>query len=143
MEKRNSHGECIPSTQSDLCVCSCNWIGVRRSTGSSLELSEPQRLERGLAELEIAIRPFLARDVSSLGAEKLVQLQQYLSFRVMELLSSIIAADEVIEVVKVSALPEPSSSDAVFFCIRMLNWLVVLQFNDDIEFKRRQNTQSP
>lgn len=102
----------------------------------SLDFSDVRRLEYGLRDLEIEIRPFLVMEASHLKGGGLVDLRRYLSFRIMEIISAAVDDATVIDVVRAIAAPEPSSTQSVFFCIRVETALVVLQFNDDVEFKR-------
>lgn len=101
-----------------------------------LEFSAPEPLAGGLRELEIAIRPFLVRDGPHVNAGKLIDLRRYLSFKVMEQISSALDTDSAIEVIKLSSAPKPLSSDVIYFCIRMEGCLIILQFNNNIEFKK-------
>lgn len=103
-----------------------------------LDFSDVLRLEHGLRDLENEIRPFLVIETSDLRNGKLIDLRRYLSFRIMEIISAAIDDARVIDVVRAVAAHEPSSTHSVFFCIRIETALVVLQFNDDVEFKRSQ-----
>ncbi|MES2672550.1 MAG: hypothetical protein V4673_19305 [Pseudomonadota bacterium] len=102
----------------------------------SLNFSNVQRLEYGLRDLEVEIRPFLLMERPNLKDGNFVDLRRYLSFRIMEIITAAIDGTKVIDVVMAIADPEPSSTKSVFFCIRMEAVLIVLQFNDDVEFKR-------
>ncbi|SEB18824.1 hypothetical protein SAMN02745729_1382 [Marinobacterium iners DSM 11526] len=50
----------------------------------------------------------------------------------------ILGEDRDVEVLKMVGNFETSASESVFFCIRMKSTVLVLQFNNDINFKRQQ-----
>lgn len=96
-----------------------------------LSFSNVQQLERGLKDLELEIRPFLARDLIDLSPAKLEELRHYLSFRVMDFVSDILGGQRNYPVLKLTAESEPSSSECVFFSIEVGARAIILQFNDD------------
>jgi hypothetical protein len=102
----------------------------------SLEFSENHLLQGKFRDLEIAIRPFIFRDNPRMHTQKISDMRRYLSFRIMERIGSMISADEVARVVKMNAKKEAFSSDSTFFCIASNDLLIVLQFNDDRDFKK-------
>lgn len=105
---------------------------------ANLTFSGSEHLKGGIRDLEHAIRHYLVRDASYADADSLLSLQKYLSFRVMELVSMILGEDRDVEVLKMVGNFETSASESVFFCIRMKSTVLVLQFNNDINFKRQQ-----
>ena len=105
---------------------------------ANLTFSRVEHLKGGIRDLEHAIRHYLVRDASYADAERLLSLQKYLSFRVMELVSMILGDDRDVEVLKMVGDFDTSASESVFFCIRMKSTVLVLQFNNDINFKRQQ-----
>jgi hypothetical protein len=102
---------------------------------SSLDFSDVHILENGLRDLEIEIRPFLVRDSRYGSVEEISSLQKYLSFQVMEEISIVVSENGVIQVLRLTAVSNPESSDSVFFCVRLKSNLIVMQFNSDIKFK--------
>ncbi|WP_146093160.1 MULTISPECIES: hypothetical protein [unclassified Xanthomonas] len=101
-----------------------------------LEFSKIQIFQHALRDLEVEIRPFLVRDFRYGNTEEITNLQNYFSFRVMDEISIAVSGNEVNQVIKLTATPEPKSSDSVFFCICLENDAIVMQFNNDINFKK-------
>ncbi|MGV7205565.1 hypothetical protein [Xanthomonas citri] len=99
-----------------------------------LEFSNTQVLQHGLRDLEVEIRPFLVRDFRYGNAEEANKLQNYFSFRIMDDISNAISGYKVNQVIKLAATPAPQSSDSVFFCICLETDVIVVQFNNDINF---------
>lgn len=95
-----------------------------------------ERLERGMRDLETGIRPFIARQTSQTNDADLSNLQAYLSFKAMDMISLILDGRTGLEVFRLNSVPEPAASDCVFFCIKADAAWVVLQFNDDLPYRR-------
>ncbi|BBK00459.1 hypothetical protein JH271_12450 [Xanthomonas campestris pv. campestris] len=104
-----------------------NWL-------PNLEFCNIQVLQHGLRDLEVQIKPFLFREFRYGNTEETNKLQNYFSFRIMDDISTAIGGNKVTQVAKLAAIPEPQSSDSVFFCICMETNVIVIQFNDDINF---------
>ena len=100
-----------------------------------MEFSQIVRLERGLRDLETGIRPFLVRGRDGADSGALVGLQKLMSFRVMEIVS--VATDEALDlpVYKLISVGAALESSCVFFCLRLEGIGIVMQFNDDAEFR--------
>jgi hypothetical protein len=103
----------------------------------SLVISNFQYLDGGMRDLETEIRPFLVRGISHPIAGEILDVERHLSFMAMEIISSAIEDDysKVLEVARMSNFHEPLSSKCEYFCMRLENFLIFLQFNDDIEFR--------
>jgi hypothetical protein len=106
----------------------------------SLAISNLRRLDYGMRDLETEIRAFLVRGFSnaSVFADEIPDMKKHLSFMAMEIISSAIGDDynNVLDVTRMSNVYEPLSSKCDYFCIRLQNFLIFLQFNDDIEFRK-------
>jgi hypothetical protein len=106
----------------------------------SLAINDAWLLERGMQDLESEIRPFLVRGLSNTEAGEVPSMQRYLSFMVMERISSAIADNysNVLDVSRMSNTHEPMASKCEYFCLRLEKFLIFMQFNDDIEFREGQ-----
>ncbi|WP_363799096.1 hypothetical protein ABU614_03380 [Lysobacter firmicutimachus] len=100
-----------------------------------MEFSQSLHLGQGLRDLEIGIRPFLVRGWGGIDLRDLVALGEFMSFRVMEIISA--ATDEALDlqVHKLVSVGAASESHCVFFCIRFEEIGIVMQFNDDTGFR--------
>jgi hypothetical protein len=74
-----------------------------------------ERFERGTRDLEIGMRPFIARQTSQTNDVDLSNLQAYLSFKAMDMISLILDGRTGSEVFRLNSVPEPATSDGVFF----------------------------
>lgn len=111
-----------------------NWI-------PSLKFSEIRHLTQGLRDLEVEIRIFLVRDVAHISSERLSDIQRYLSFRVMDVIDGVVGNAKDIEVLKMTVDSDNSSSECVFFCVRIKKVVIFLQFNNDIKFKEARSKE--
>lgn len=105
----------------------------------SLTISNVKRLQRGMRDLEPAIRPFLAHHIPCMNVDEVLNLQRHLSFMVMEIISSAMGGDYSgsLDVFHMSSAHEPMASRCDYFCICLEGFLIFLQFNDDTEFVSR------
>jgi hypothetical protein len=105
----------------------------------SLAICNFRLFDCGMRDLEAEIRTFLVRGVSnaSVVEDEILDMKKHLSFMAMEIISSAIGENysNVLEVAQMSNIHEPLSSKCEYFCIRLENFLIFLQFNDDIEFR--------
>lgn len=104
---------------------------------AGLSFSEVQVLEGGLRDLEMDLRNYLLRSSCCRSAEKVFELRRYLSFRIMEEIADSIGDEKVVEVARLTATSYAGESESVFFSVHIGDGLIVLQFNNDIPFKRR------
>ncbi|QWP78187.1 hypothetical protein J5226_07260 [Lysobacter sp. K5869] len=103
-----------------------------------------QRLPSGLSSLESDIQPLVLREAPGLDAVGLENLRKYLSFKVMDALWYALEHQgglrlgpwNAVEVWRLESPPEPDSSDCIYFCVRVEQALVVLQFNDDLKWRQ-------
>ena len=107
----------------------------------TLGFADTKVLAGGLRDLEIAIRPFLVRETSSVNSADLLDLRRYLSFRVMEMISNALNGSGIDEVVELFADSSPSDPKSAFFCVCAERTALILQFNSNIEFKRKQGSE--
>ncbi len=101
----------------------------------NMAFSEIKLLGNGLRDLETEIRPFLVRDLAHISPVRQLDLQRYLSFRVMEMVHGVVGGVKDANVSKLVLDSDESSSECVFFCICIEGGFVFLQFNNDIKFK--------
>lgn len=94
------------------------------------------RLERGYRDIEQEIKPYLVRDGTRFSASEIDNLRSYLSFRVMDLIDLSLDRHEVVDVLKLVEGTAPLDTSSVFYCIRSKKGVLVLQFLDNIEFKK-------
>jgi hypothetical protein len=83
-----------------------------------------------VGDIEDRIKLYLIRDKSSVVEDRISDLQSYLSFRIMDMISEIF--EKTLSELKAFELHEETenrSNAAAFFCITSGNLLVVLQFN--------------
>lgn len=102
-----------------------------------LSFSEIKMLEGGLRDLEIDLREYLLRDYSCKSQDEIFELRRYLSFRIMDEIIASIGEKKVVQVAKLTATSCPGESESVFFSVLIGDSLIVVQFNNDIPFKRR------
>ncbi len=102
----------------------------------SLHISHARKLERGIYGLEVEIREFLVSE-GAFVSENANDLRKFLSYRVMEMIENVVGDEHVYEVVRADAAAMEFCSEAVYFCIRFGDKMLVMQFNDDKEFKKR------
>lgn len=103
-----------------------------------------QRLPRGLGSLEFDIEPFVLREAPGLDAIGLDNQRKYLSFKVMDALWYALEEQgrlrlgpgKAVEVWRLESQPKPDASDCTYFCIRVEQVLLVLQFNDDLKWRQ-------
>jgi hypothetical protein len=106
---------------------------------TSMRVESSERLLGGMGELERSIRPYLLRDPFGIAksgstAQLVEDRQKYLSFRVLDHIERISAEARTINsVYKVHGNAIGSKSRCVFFCIRIRNGFLILQFNDNTE----------
>ncbi len=109
---------------------------------AKLVISNVKYLKGGLRDVEHEIGDYLIRDTSNVNHDNLTDLRKYLSFRVMDFISDILDdildKDRNIDVLKMDSNSDSSESQCVFFCVRVRNLVLVLQFNNDIEFMKQQ-----
>ncbi|MEP3279560.1 MAG: hypothetical protein ABJN26_23670 [Stappiaceae bacterium] len=103
-----------------------------------LSVSSVERLENGLGDLERGMRRYIVRDKPGVSLEQLKNLQSYLSFWVMDLIDPLLHGHEFVDVWKLTVGWDVRETDSVYFCIRMAQGMLVLQFSNNIGFKRQR-----
>ena len=111
-------------------------ISQRFSWRGPFDFAESRVLPGGRRDLELEIRPYLVRDARGLSPEEVEDLQHYLSFRVMDMLEDALGGAAVDQVLRLDVAPSPGSSDVTFFAVDAGAEALVLQFNNNIPFKR-------
>lgn len=101
-----------------------------------LAISNIHHIDRGMRDFESAIRPFLLRNTSHMSSDEIDAMRRHMSFAAMEMISSATSDhySQAIEVIHMSNANEPLASKCDYFCFRLDDFLIVLQFNDDTEF---------
>lgn len=100
-----------------------------------LRFSSVKRLESGARDLERLIRPYLVRDLVMTSQGDLSNLRHLLSFKVMDMMSSLFEGPEPLEVFELHSEFGPRGSECVYYGICAEHVAVVLQFNDDRRFE--------
>lgn len=99
-------------------------------------LSPVEQLPGGMRDLEIQIRPLLLRNYPHGDPQSRHDLQRYLSFVVMDVISAI-TEGRAYEVMLASAGGSREDPESVFFCICREGRAIVLQFISNLAFKAR------
>lgn len=112
---------------------------IRQQFGwcNPFDFAEVRELSAGLGDLESMIRPFLIREARGLSPEDIEDLQHYLSFRVMDMVSDALGETSVGRVLRLDLASSPGSSEVTFFAVEGGREALILQFNNDIPFKRK------
>ncbi len=100
------------------------------------QFDPPEALKGGLHELDKCIGAFAIQDSKRVKEESIPDLQNYLSFRAMDMIEDIFWDDyNSLDVIKLRHKAEPSEDMCVFYCILSSSQMLVIQFNDYSRFR--------
>jgi hypothetical protein len=102
------------------------------------QFDPPEILKGGKGELERCIGAFAIRDSKCVKEDYISDLQNYLSFRAMDMIEDIFWDDYAsLKVIKLQLKSDSPSRDCVFFCVLSSSLLLVIQFNEYGELQAR------
>jgi len=91
----------------------------------------PEALEGGMRELDKCIGAYAIRDSKRVKEDLISDLQDYLSFRAMDMIEDVFWDEySSLKVLKLQEKTDPSDDKCVFFCVFSSSQLLVIQFND-------------
>lgn len=95
------------------------------------QFDPPEMLTGGMRELDTCIGAFAIRDSQCVKEDYFPDLQNYLSFRAMDMIEDIFWDNySSLKVMKLQDKSESSIDKCVYFCVLSSSQLLVIQYND-------------